>query len=593
MIRRPGCDAVFSCLFVVALLFPAGAGAGVIEGVVRVLESGEPVAGVAVWVSEVSTRIEVGATDSEGRYRFEDLPAGRYRVRVRPDGRQAIIGAWNGGQYSYCQTETVVVPHKGEAVPVDFDLPTGGRIAGRILDARSGLGLGGATISVRGLDIINSNATFAVNSAADGSFEVLGLDSFVDAPGSYRIEVRVSGYPTQWYPGGVYGAADSQIIEVWRSDDLNGLVINMDPGDSVEGRISSAGQAVVGATVQARHLELGSAASSSTAADGSFRLDGLPPGGVNVIASAAGLERSWYPGVAARPQTAQVQVVAGVGATGVDWELRDEGRVQVIVRGGGEPVAGITVVGQVDGFELVAVGVTDENGSVSLGNMPTGDWSVQAWPSPLSGWLLSEIYPLGPWTSGDSIGPIDVWLDPEASVSGQVLRLGGPLYGAKAFVMDEDENERSATTDRDGLFELGGLAPGDYRVRIEGPSFCDDDPGWVPVYAPAGRTPGAGALLEMGAGHLDLDPVLLPPDMDRDAMDDVWELVWGLDSAVDDSAEDPDADGLSNLDEYRRHTDPWDGLAASCSQLGKRPVTALLFVLLVFVVAGRRHGRVL
>ena len=42
-------------------------------------------------------------------------------------------------------------------------------------------------------------------------------------------------------------------------------------------------------------------------------------------------------------------------------------------------------------------------------------------------------------------------------------------------------------------------------------------------------------------------------------MDDEWEVAHGLDSGVDDSAEDPDADGLTNLDEFERRTDPMNG----------------------------------
>ena len=37
-----------------------------------------------------------------------------------------------------------------------------------------------------------------------------------------------------------------------------------------------------------------------------------------------------------------------------------------------------------------------------------------------------------------------------------------------------------------------------------------------------------------------------------DGMDDGWELANNLDPTVDDSAEDPDDDGLTNLEEWER-----------------------------------------
>ena len=50
-------------------------------------------------------------------------------------------------------------------------------------------------------------------------------------------------------------------------------------------------------------------------------------------------------------------------------------------------------------------------------------------------------------------------------------------------------------------------------------------------------------------------------DDDRDGMDDGWELANGLDPAVDDSAGNPDNDGLTNLEEWNggdNSTDPMD-----------------------------------
>ncbi|MGI9241787.1 MAG: hypothetical protein ACR2RV_13375, partial [Verrucomicrobiales bacterium] len=45
-------------------------------------------------------------------------------------------------------------------------------------------------------------------------------------------------------------------------------------------------------------------------------------------------------------------------------------------------------------------------------------------------------------------------------------------------------------------------------------------------------------------------------DSDQDGMDDQWETVHGLDTSLDDSSFDPDQDGLANLGEFARRTDP-------------------------------------
>lgn len=46
------------------------------------------------------------------------------------------------------------------------------------------------------------------------------------------------------------------------------------------------------------------------------------------------------------------------------------------------------------------------------------------------------------------------------------------------------------------------------------------------------------------------------PDSDSDGMPDLWEIENNLDPTSDDAGEDPDLDGVSNLDEYLRGTNP-------------------------------------
>lgn len=51
-------------------------------------------------------------------------------------------------------------------------------------------------------------------------------------------------------------------------------------------------------------------------------------------------------------------------------------------------------------------------------------------------------------------------------------------------------------------------------------------------------------------------PDTLPEDSDGDGMPDAWEIAHGLDPAVNDANQDKDNDGLTNIEEYRRSTNP-------------------------------------
>ena len=59
------------------------------------------------------------------------------------------------------------------------------------------------------------------------------------------------------------------------------------------------------------------------------------------------------------------------------------------------------------------------------------------------------------------------------------------------------------------------------------------------------------------SGFSDEIPYTVPfVDSDGDGMPDDWESLYGLDPYVNDALEDPDGDGVSNIDEYRRGTEP-------------------------------------
>ncbi|HYG33264.1 MAG TPA: hypothetical protein VEC99_00680 [Clostridia bacterium] len=73
------------------------------------------------------------------------------------------------------------------------------------------------------------------------------------------------------------------------------------------------------------------------------------------------------------------------------------------------------------------------------------------------------------------------------------------------------------------------------------------------------------------SGLFAVNTAQIPLDSDRDGLPDWWELQHGLDLAQNDAQEDPDRDGLSNLDEFNSGNDP------RSDDVGSSSAVSLLF----------------
>ena len=71
-------------------------------------------------------------------------------------------------------------------------------------------------------------------------------------------------------------------------------------------------------------------------------------------------------------------------------------------------------------------------------------------------------------------------------------------------------------------------------------------------YATAGAASARVTILDITA------PLTIPDDGDGDGLPDEWEARYGLNTALDDSAEDPDGDGFTNAQEHACGTNPVD-----------------------------------
>lgn len=140
---------------------------------------------------------------------------------------------------------------------------------------------------------------------------------------------------------------------------------------SVSGTVTGGGAGLGGVQVVLTPAGGGLPITVATSGDGSYSLDGVPPGDYTLDV----VEPAGYSAPPARAVT-----VTPAGLTGQDVALSRPGAVSGTVSRGGQPVAGVEVV--VSGPGRQEVLTTDAEGGYYLGELGAGAWTVTVRPPP-------------------------------------------------------------------------------------------------------------------------------------------------------------------------------------------------------------------
>jgi hypothetical protein len=332
------------------------------------------------------------------------------------------------------------------------------KILGRVFDAMTDGGVGGARVRVRAsfgephLGPADGDGSVTYVSAPDGSVELRGIP-----PGQFEVEVLADGY----VPSRTYFKKFSAI------EDDSGFEFALSRGGAISGRVVDArGRAIEGASVAAvrsRDTALDPRSPSTTTDDdGRFLIELVDSGSIELIvkhpdhpAAIRYLEASEEP-------ERNVEIVLPSGA-----------RLSGLVRDENGPLAGARLLLEAihqDGNDVVVsrdhpLGLaanTDASGRFMLSVAELDRYVLRAEAPRHRGQTLVVV-------PGLSDGPLEITLASAAQMSGLVLAPDGrPLEGARVTVIaTSDDAYAEQTTGSDGRFSLDGLpADGPLEVHV-------------------------------------------------------------------------------------------------------------------------------
>ena len=428
-------------------------------------------------------------TDDDGRFELEAIPPGVYEVRAFRD-------------------ELAAPPRRGLSVEagqpafLTFALAEGAILRGVIRDAVGSRPIANAqvTVSTEALDA----APRATTTDAEGRFRVGGLGS-----AAVRVSVFAEGYvpvsALEWSPArpleltlepaaslvGVVLDEDRQplegaTIEVLGETD-EGQPVALDAATSFRSAVFAAQLAPLEVTpggplpvvegpvppipiapavdFDAPHFdapppapaELHASASYVTDAEGRFRIGGVPPGRVQIIARAAGR---------APASTSRIFVTSGRERDDIELVLPPAGRLRGFVRDGrSEGVEGVLVEVRADREPYPRVTFTDERGAFELDDV-FGELVVTATPRGRPA-ARAEVS-VG---SGEE-AEIALALEGELhAVHGRVVDAGGfPIARAQLVLSSlraDAPFRRTFFAHPDGTFELNGLPAPPWRLSAD------------------------------------------------------------------------------------------------------------------------------
>lgn len=398
-------------------------------------------------------------TTADGRFRIPGLEPGRYDLQVRAAG------------YAPVTVRGLQVPERGATVDLGtVHLSPAAILRGRVVDPAGNplaeVEVGFFASQGQLLEILSEEGENRVLSGPDGEFTIPDL-----APGgTVTLTVQHPGFVRQDVPG----------VRVPRDEEL---IVELVPASRVTGRvIERGGGGIEGAQVASPESRWEGATTDAT---GAFTLEGLAPGTIQLLATAAGF---------LEPPAKTIEVLSGEPTPEVLFEL-DRGAVvtgRVTGPDGGPLEDAFVYLRDASGFgnEFTR---TDAEGSYRLAGVPTGERRLAAGAQG----LIDAIRTI---TVRQGDNRLDFRLERGLHVRGRVVSPEGqPVDQGEVAATEEPSGslQERGPIRPDGSFEITNLKPGRYRLRADNLDYA---PGESPEAIQVGPLSVEGVVVTLRRG---------------------------------------------------------------------------------------------
>lgn len=468
--------------------------AGAVVGALRD-DGGQNVRG-SVWLHDANgayvTYTEAGA---DGSFRIGGLLPGVYRLYAQGDLHVTTLAGDLPCPFFDCD------PTRGATFDVvagaetrrDVTLPRGGRLRGTVRDT-GGAPIEDVTVVLATPD--NSGYLGVAVTDADGTWTLAGVPAREHSLLFYG-DVGVLDEAWNDSPCPELFCGTEELVTLQPGEDRAGMDATLSGGGAVEGRIVDAdsGAPVSGVPVGALDpARRGFVAFANTAADGTYRIAGIPPGGRYLVATASRAYVVSLAGVGDCPNhhcstagAREVRPATGETVGGVDLAVRRGASIAgVVLDGAGTPLRSVQVRAVGRSGRQLAIATTNPSGAFTLAGLEPGRYWLHltdiAGNRPRHAPRLhgGGVCASGSCTSFTAAGAVDLTAGQQVSgltlqltilagsASGTVRGPWGRHHGLWVYVADANGTTLgSDVTDGLGEWRIDGLPPGSWRVLTD------------------------------------------------------------------------------------------------------------------------------